>query len=204
MHISEGVLSPEMVITGWIGAIPILVFSLKTIKSHQLPRIALFSSLFFVISFIHVPLGPTSAHLSLNGLLGLFLGLGVFPALFIALLFQALFFQYGGITVLGLNTLIMGIPPYLSYLFFARRLNSSRRAVTLISAFATGSFSFLGSVILLSLITYLSNPKFYLFSGVLIITQLPMALVEGLITAFTVMFLKQTYPEALNLARDPS
>ena len=46
-------------------------------------------------------------HLILNGLLGMLLGWAAFPSIFVALMLQAILFQYGGITVLGVNTFNM-------------------------------------------------------------------------------------------------
>ena len=60
-----------------------------------------------------------SAHLVLNGLLGALLGFVAFPAITVALLLQALLFQYGGILVLGVNTATMALPPILCYYLFA-------------------------------------------------------------------------------------
>jgi cobalt/nickel transport system permease protein len=39
-----------------------------------------------VASLIHVPIGPSNAHLILNGLVGLLLGWGAFPAILVALI----------------------------------------------------------------------------------------------------------------------
>ena len=51
----------------------------------------------------------SSAHLILNGLLGVVLGWAAFPVIFVALLLQAVLFQFGGFTVLGVNTATMGL-----------------------------------------------------------------------------------------------
>ncbi len=65
---------------------------------------------FFVASLIHVPIGPSNVHLILNGIVGLLLGWAAFPAILIALVLQAMLFQYGGISTLGVNTIIMALP----------------------------------------------------------------------------------------------
>lgn len=195
MHISEGVLPPVYLISGWVLSGGSVLLSLKSISGRDIPKVALLSGLFFVISLIHIPLGPTSVHLTLNGLLGILLRQGVFPAIFVALVFQALFFQYGGITVLGVNTLSMALPPFLLSLVFSGFLQKGKYLS--IVGFLMGSLSLLGAGLLMALILYLSNPKLYLLSGAFIGTYLPLSLVEGLITALALLYLKRTHPEAL-------
>lgn len=75
------------------------------------------SAMFFIASFIHIPIGPTSIHLILSGLIGAFLGFNAGLAIFAALLLQALLFGYGGITVLGVNLLMIASPAVLGFYF---------------------------------------------------------------------------------------
>ncbi|MGC9141943.1 MAG: cobalt transporter CbiM [Caldimicrobium sp.] len=196
MHISEGVLPGSFLIGGWCFSGFFLLLSLKRVSAEKLPRLALLSSLFFLISLIHIPLGPTSTHLTLNGLLAILLGLEIFPAIFIALLFQALFFQYGGLTVLGINTLTMALPPYLLVLFFKKFLKYNSTVFKLIS-FLIGSLSILLSGFLMALILWLANPKYYFLSTAFVISYLPLSLVEGIITVFVLSYLKKIKKEEL-------
>lgn len=67
-----------------------------------------------------MPIGFSSAHLILNGLLGVVLGWAAFPVIFVALLLQAVLFQFGGFTVLGVNTATMGLGALAAYgIFYA-------------------------------------------------------------------------------------
>ncbi len=195
MHISEGVLPPVYLISGWVLSGGSVLLSLKSISGRDIPKVALLSGLFFVLSLIHIPLGPTSVHLTLNGLLGILLRQGVFPAIFVALFFQALFFQYGGITVLGVNTLTMALPPFLLSLVFSRFLQKGKYLTPI--GFLMGFLSLLGAGLLMALILYLSDPKLYLLSGAFIGSYLPLSIVEGIITALAILYLKRTHPEAL-------
>ncbi|MFC1526937.1 energy-coupling factor ABC transporter permease, partial [Candidatus Latescibacterota bacterium] len=74
MHISEGVLSPPVLAAGAALAAGGLAIGLKRMQPHDVPKVAVLSSAFFVASLIHVPIGPTNAHLVLNGVTGLLLG----------------------------------------------------------------------------------------------------------------------------------
>jgi cobalt/nickel transport system permease protein len=44
------------------------------------------------------------------GIVGLRLGWGAFPAILVALTLQTVFFRFGGITTLGVNTVSMAMP----------------------------------------------------------------------------------------------
>ncbi|MEZ0343753.1 MAG: cobalt transporter CbiM [Caldimicrobium sp.] len=196
MHISEGILPAPILIAGW-GAIGVFLFwSLRKVSGDKLPRLAILSSLFFLVSFIHIPIGPASVHLTLNGLLGLLLGLDIFPAIFTALFFQALFFQYGGFTVLGVNTLVMALPPFL-LVSLLRNFLKNESKIFKIMVFLIGGFSMLFSGLLMALILWIANPKFYVLSSAFIGTYLPLSIVEGIITALVVSYLKKIKKEEL-------
>ena len=79
MHISEGVLRPEILIGGAVLSTALVFYAFKTLKNEEIPKTAVLSALFFLASFIHIPLGPTSVHLVLGGIVGALLT-GVFAA----------------------------------------------------------------------------------------------------------------------------
>ncbi|MCV6597055.1 MAG: cobalt transporter CbiM, partial [Mangrovicoccus sp.] len=103
MHIVDGALSNPVVIGGAIAAAGGIAMGLRSLDLDRIPTAGVLSAAFFVASLIHVPIGPSSVHLILNGLAGLLLGWAAFPALFVGLLLQAVFFGFGGLTVLGIN-----------------------------------------------------------------------------------------------------
>ena len=107
MHIAEGVLSPAVLATGYALTAAGTALGLKKLDYDRLMTVAILAAAFFVGSLIHVPIGLTSAHLILNGLLGVLLGWAAFPAILVALGLQALLFQFGGLIVLGVNTFTM-------------------------------------------------------------------------------------------------
>ena len=127
MHISEGVLSGTVLISGAVLAAVGTGIGLKKLDYDQIAKTGMLAAAFFVASLIHIPIGPSNAHLILNGLVGLLLGWAAFPAILVALILQAAFFQFGGITTLGVNTLIMALPAVLCYLIFGRLVTKSSR-----------------------------------------------------------------------------
>ena len=107
-HVVDGILSTPVIVAGTAMAAVGIAVGLRRVDGVRLPPVS--RAAFFVASLVHVPLGPSNAHLILNGLLGIVLGLAALPAIFVGLFLQALFFGYGGITVLGVNTIVMGVP----------------------------------------------------------------------------------------------
>src|SRR3989337_4600283 len=110
MHISDGVLSPIVIATGWIIAWPTLAISVRRLRTEQVGTYGVVAAAFFACLTIHVPLGPFSMHLVLSGIAGLLLGWGALTVVTVGLLLQALFIGFGGLTVLGVNISIMALP----------------------------------------------------------------------------------------------
>ncbi|MBR1485848.1 MAG: energy-coupling factor ABC transporter permease, partial [Synergistaceae bacterium] len=120
MHISEGVLSTQILIAGWAGTCAGVALGLKKISDYKIVRTALLSSAFFLASLVNIKIGPSSTHLSFIAPMGLILGYGAFPAIFVALLLQAILFNFGGFLVLGANTFAMAFPALFVYLIFGK------------------------------------------------------------------------------------
>lgn len=108
MHIAEGVLSAPVLIAGAAAAAAGIAVGLKRLDESRLMTAGLVGAAFFIASLIHVPIGVSSAHLLLCGLVGVMLGVSAYPVIFTALLLQGVLFEFGGLTVLGVNTTTMG------------------------------------------------------------------------------------------------
>lgn len=110
MHISDGVLSPFVIGTGWAIALPTLALSVRRLRPDRVGAYGVVAAAFFAGSTIHVPVGPFSMHLVLSGIAGLLLGWGALTVITVGLLLQALLIGFGGLTVLGINIAIMALP----------------------------------------------------------------------------------------------
>jgi cobalt/nickel transport system permease protein len=131
VHISDGILRPEWVWGGFALAALLALFGAWGIREEEIPRVSLLSAAFFVSSQIHVPLpGGTTAHLLLNGLLGVVLGRRALLAVPVGLLMQKVLFNHGGFYSLGVNACVIGLPALFASVLFARlrRLTLLRRA----------------------------------------------------------------------------
>jgi len=197
MHISEGILSGEVCIASAAAAALIAAWSLKKTDQEKIPETAVMTAAIFVTSLIHVKVGPASAHLLLNGLAGILLGISAFPAILIALLFQAVMFQHGGVTTLGVNLLAIGTPALIASAIFRLPIGSSRfsKKIYMIKGFAAGAGAVLLSGLFMAGFLYLAGDEFSKVSGLIIGIHLPVALLEGIITALIISFLQKVKPE---------
>lgn len=197
MHISEGVLTPPLLIAGAAITLAGTWLGLKKTKAHEVPLMAVLTSAFFVASLIHVPIGPSSVHLVLNGLVGILLGFGAFPSILIALLLQALFFQFGGLLVLGVNSANMSLSAIFVYLLFSKLSVSPIRFHRLMAGFLSGFLSIFLSATLVALCLYLTGDNFLHAAKTIVYAHLPVMVIEGLITGACIDFIYKVKPEML-------
>jgi cobalt/nickel transport system permease protein len=202
-HIPDGVLSAPVLITGAVVSVSLLAVSLRRLDYQALPQAAVLAATFFVASLISIPLGPSSVHLLLNGLMGLLLGWTAVPALFVALVLQAAFFGYGGVLVLGVNTMNMALPAVLCALVLRPLLpRAGPRAMFLIGAAAGAAGVMLtGTCVALSL--GLSGEPFWPAAKAIVLIYIPLALVEALMTGTVMSFLHRVAPELVPRGEAP-
>lgn len=196
MHISEGVLPLITLAGGYAVSSAGVGMGLIKLTDEHLVRTAMLSSAFFVASFIHIPLGPTNIHLVMNGIVGLLTGWSCFIAIGIALLLQALLFQFGGITTLGINTLNMALPAFICFLIFSPLLVRKPIPVVLTGFFCGLLSVFLGALLLsLSLIT--AGESFIPTAKLVFASNTPLMIVDGIVTALALQFISKVKPEML-------
>jgi len=169
---------------------------LKKLDYDQIANAGMLSAAFFVAALIHVPIGPASVHLIFNGIVGILLGWAAFPVILVALILQAILFQFGGITTLGVNTVIMAVPAVTGYYLFGR-LISKKTSNTVIAAFACGCLSVFFSALLLGAALVFTGESFSAIAGLVVIANAPVMVIEGVVTAFCIGFLKKVRPEIL-------
>lgn len=119
VHISDGALTSIWLLGGTVLAIVLATFGAWRIRDEEIPQIALLTAAFYVASLLHVPVGGTSAHLLLNGLLGVMLGRRAALAIPVGLMLQAALMRHGGFTTLGINSCVMVLPALAAGQLFA-------------------------------------------------------------------------------------
>lgn len=120
IHLPDGVIPVAWWVLGYILTAIVLAVAFSRTKlidtRRKVPFLGIISALMLVAQ--SVPLGFIPFHLSLAVLAGIVLGpwLG-FIAVFVTNLFLA-FIGHGGITVVGLNTIVVGSEAIVGYLLF--------------------------------------------------------------------------------------
>ncbi len=186
MHISEGVLSGGVLVATWAASSAGIAVGLKKTDPEKIVGTALISSAFFLASLVNLKIGPSSVHMTLVGPMGLILGWAVFPAVFVALLLQAMLFQFGGLLVLGANTFSLGTSALVTYILFGKLARKN-----FVWAFVAGAFAVVlvacitGSMLVLTDLNFLTSAK------LLVLAHLPLALLEGVVCAFLISWLKR-------------
>lgn len=208
MHIQDGFIAGKWAV-GWYGVTA--VFAARGIyeinrRSRDIqmfkPLLGLFSAAVFIISLLPVPLPGlgTSSHAAGTPMAAILTGPFVTTVLsMIALLLQAAFFGHGGFTTLGANTFSMGVVgSFVGYGLFklGRKLGLSLGLAACIAGilgdlavYCTSSYQLAyGGIHKLPVLTFLS---------IYMPTQLPLSLVEGLVTGGMVTYIARVRPDIL-------
>ena len=178
MHIMEGFLPINWVIVWFVVCIPFWILGIKKLQAF-----------IFVLSALKIPsVTGSSSHPTGVGLSAILYGPFVTSILgTIVLIFQAGLLAHGGFTTLGANTASMAIAgPIVSYLIY-KGLAKKNRAVAIFLAAAIGD---LATYVVTSFQLALAYPSpeggvlasFIKFGMVFAVTQIPLAIIEGLLT----------------------
>ena len=201
MHIADGVLSGEVLAGASVLAAAAVGAGLYRLDHEKLPRAGVVSAVFFVASLIHIPIGPSSAHLVLAGLMGLMLGWASFPAVAVALLLQSILFGYGGITALGANILVMGVPAVACHHVFGRRIAADPAGSrAFVQGLAAGAAAIVTGCLIAGLLLYLSAGEYIGAAALLLAAHIPVAVAEAFITGAAAAFLTRVRPEVFGTA----
>jgi cobalt/nickel transport system permease protein len=212
MHISEGILPFSWAIAWFAASAPFLFVGLRTLARRSerdlscKPLVGMVAAVVFVISCMPVPVptAGTCSHPCGTGLaailLGPFLGVVVAAA---ALLIQALFLSHGGLSTWGANLFAMGVVGSFAGFFTFRSLRACGLGPVL-SAFAAGLMADWATYATTAMILaggIRGASPFWPLAGKIALafvpTQLPLGIIEGVITAGMVSLLRRKRPDLL-------
>lgn len=209
MHIMEGYLAPQYCIAWGALCIPFLVTGYISINKKlkesrkNITLLAMAGAFIFVISSLKIPsVTGSCSHMTGTGLGAILFGPTAVSILgIIVLLFQAILLAHGGLTTLGANTFSMAIAgPLLSYGLYrlCKKLNVNRYVGIFLASFLGDLFTYCITSIQLA-IAYPSAEGGVMasvvkFLGVFAPTQLPLAVLEGILTVLIMIALK-TYAD---------
>ena len=202
MHISEGVLSAPVLLTGGAFTAAGVAVGLKTMDEKDIPKTAIIASTLFVASLIHLPLGPTSVHLMLNGIAGMILGWKIFPALLVSYFLQSILFQFGGLTALGVNVFNVALPGIIIYYIFGLFKNKENKLYIGVGSFIAGAGAVFLTALLVALSLNFTDQAFRETAKMAVISHLPVMIIEGIIGIFVVIFIKKVKPEIIKEGQD--
>ena len=211
MHIPDGILPVSVNAAGYAVTAATTWWSLRKINRREnpradIPKASLLTAAFFVASWIHIPVPPTSVHLVLNGLLGAILGYFAFPAILIGLFFQAVMFQHGGLTTLGVNAVVMGVPALAAHYIFRLRHagGDPSRVKTGVFGFLAGAGALAASVLLFVTILLTNMPADIDVATerqaimLLAMAHIPLIFIEGTFTALVAVYIQRVRPRMLD------
>ena len=201
MHIMEGFLPPATCIAWGILCLPFLMIGIRKINRQlaQNPQaitiLAMAGAFTFALSALKIPsVTGSSSHMTGLGFAAILFGPSVACVLaLIVLLFQALLLAHGGLTTLGANMFSMGIVgPIIAFLIYVTmRKMAIPRSVAVFFAAAMGNLvTYITTSFQLALV-YPSEAggvpaSFIKFAGIFAMTQIPLAIIEGILTVVLV------------------
>lgn len=219
MHIMEGFLPVGWAILWWLVFLPFFALGLRSITriAQQHPEVklllALSGAFAFVLSALKIPsVTGSSSHPTGTGLGAVLFGPLAMAVLgTLVLLFQALLLAHGGLTTLGANAFSMAVVgPFVAYGVYRLVMQASGKQK--VAIFLAAALADLITYIVTSLQLALAFPapvggivaSFLKFAGIFAITQIPLAISEGLLTVLVWNWL-ETYSrqelEVLNLVK---
>lgn len=197
MHIVDGALTTSVIIAGATLTVGGLAIGLRSLALERIPVAGVLSAVFFVASLIHIPIGPASVHLIMNGLAGLVLGWAAVPAIFVGLLLQMVFFGFGGLTVLGINTVTIALPAVIIWYVCRNGVMSRNPTAAALWGGVAGSGAIALSTLGVALSLMTSGGEFIAAAKLIFLAHLPVMVIEGLICAAAVFLIRRVCPEVL-------
>lgn len=209
MHIMEGYLPPTFCVVWGVICIPFLIAGYlsikKTLKENPktITLLAMAGAFIFVISSLKIPsVTGSCSHMTGTGLGAILFGPAAVSILgVIVLLFQSILLAHGGLTTLGANTFSMAIAgPFVAYGIYklGLKVKINKHVVVFLAAAIGDLFTYCVTAFQLAL-AYPSESggiaaSAIKFLAVFAPTQLPLAIIEGILTVVIVIGL-ETYAQ---------
>jgi len=210
MHIMEGFLPHPWWVIWFALSLPVVAYGIskmnKVIKENRetLPLLAVAGAFIFVLSSLKLPsVTGSCSHPTGTGIGAILFGPAITSVLsIVVLIYQAIFLAHGGITTLGANVFSMGIVgPVVGYLIY----KSCAKYGMLFGVFLAGTLSDWATYAVTSIQLALAYPaatggvlaSFKAFLAIFAVTQIPLAIVEGVVTALMFKYILQVRSDVL-------
>lgn len=212
MHIFEGFLPSPWWQLWFVFSMPVILFGMHKLnklvdeRREIIPLLAVAGAFIFVISSLKLPsvTGSTS-HPTGTGMAAILFGPAIAAVLSsIVLLYQALFLAHGGLTTFGANVASMGIiGPVLAYAIYKAGMKANLNFYVVV--FLAATIADWGTYITTSVQLGLAFPaepggiltSTKMFLSVFAITQVPLAIMEGALTALMFKYILQVKSDVM-------
>jgi cobalt/nickel transport system permease protein len=212
MHIMEGFLPWQWCLIWWIVALPFLMLGIYQLKKilatdrEALPLLGITGGFIFILSSLKLPsVTGSCSHPTGTGLSTISFGPWITAVVCaIVLLFQSLFLAHGGLSVLGANIVSMGIAgPLAGYVIYRLLRDTSVTIYT--TVFLVTALADMATYVTTSIELALAYPaetggfvsSCILFLGIFAVTQVPLAIVEGVVLALVFKYIIALKPDIL-------
>lgn len=215
MHISEGFLPPVWSAVYFVLSAPFIIIGMKHIKKKTAKNkdlkmlLGLVAAYSFILSAMKIPsVTGSCSHATGTGLSAMLFGPFVTAVVaMLVLTFQAILLAHGGITTLGANVFSMGIVgPIVSFLIFKKLKNRNKKLAIFLGAMLGDLATYLTTSVQLALSFPSSTGgvlvSFVKFFSIFSITQIPLAVVEGIITVMIFRFIESYSSKELEDLRE--
>ncbi len=209
MHIMEGFLPLKWCIFWYAMALPFVAYGVWKLKNiieehpDTKPMLGIAGAFIFVLSSLKLPsVTGSCSHPTGTGLGAIMFAPAITSVLsVIVLIYQALLLAHGGITTLGANTFSMGIAgPFVAYVIY-KFLNKVSFNIAVFMASMLGDLvTYVVTSIQLALAYPLggSIAKAFLgFASIFAVTQVPLAIIEALVTMLLLRYLLSLKPDIM-------
>lgn len=215
MHIAEGYLPIEWAVFWWIISLPFFALGLRSLnritQAHPELKLllALAGAFTFVLSALKIPsVNGSSSHPTGTGLGTILFGPLVMSVIGgLVLLFQAILLAHGGFTTLGANAVSMAIVgPWVAYVVYNTIAKSGhQKTAVFLASMLENLCTYLVTAVQLALAFPAAQggfmAAFIKFVGVFAITQIPLAISEGLLTLLVWNWLQDYGQEELQILK---
>lgn len=211
MHIFEGFLPSPWWQLWFVFSIPVILYGMykmnKLVSERRevVPLLAVAGAFIFVLSSLKLPsFTGSSSHPTGTGMAAILFGPAITAVLgFIVLIYQTIFLAHGGITTLGANAAAMGIiGPLVAYLFYKAASKAGMNFY--LNVFLATAIANWVTYVVTSLqlaLAFQSGGNFLTlflgFAGIFATTQVPLAILEGALTALIMKYVVQIKSDVL-------
>lgn len=210
MHIMEGFLSPVWCLVWFVIALPFVIYGAKKIielvREHpeQKMTVALAGAFIFLLSSLKIPsVTGSSSHPTGTGFSSVMYGVCATSFLStIVLVFQALLLAHGGLTTLGANIFSMGIAgPFMAVAVWSilRKAGVGVPVSMMCGALVADLFTYVVTAGQMTLDHGASLDAFVIFLSNYAVTQVPLAIIEGILFFMFGTYLINNKPELFDI-----